>query len=857
MSKTHAKDYLIEYANSLDKDWLKCLIIETINTNGNISNEKLEEIYLNLSQNSPLTIPAITSKGVANTSIILHSLKHISGINALANDQTITFSPNITILHGMNGAGKSSYFRILNEIIGGNQVKTIIPNIYTETPAPIDVELKFKKNATASINTIIWDGTDRALPELSNCRVFDSSYLDGFLQPRSVDEALILPLGLKLFTYLATKIDEFKTKLNEDIQNIKIKKPVIDYTKFLQEKKNALLENNIPEKIRTEIETCYVFSTEDEKKLADILRKITELKQVNIADKIALLNKNKQAYTRYKEQIDSICREINKIIPEITSAIQVYQNKKQNSENAKAQFEIFKTIPDSDSKEWKQFIQAAHKYHPNGDDTICPYCRQSLQTEQSKSLLMAYFAFITDTTEEELKIAEQSINEKVKQIESINTNLTISEDIEKLIEGKNVGTQTLKQYFLHNISALNSVQTSLSQALFIKKLPELTTIFDFKEIITILDNECKKIDGEIELLNQSPETKAQTIKSLEHERSILEEKQEIARQRDKFENWFKLDDLEKKLLCLVSAISTSDITRLSNKANEELLTEKLKHNFIEELKELGKQELQVDLVKAGNFKGKQSTKLILRGNKRVTDILSEGEQKAIGLALFLAEIKSSETCNPIILDDPVNSLDHQIAGKFAERLLKLTNQIIIFNHILLFLDAFECSKGNHVCKSGKTACNKQLGKHIKIYLIQSEGQNQKGVVTDYKWNKANCHIEEAKKILKKTPFEDDLKLSALIRKCVECCIDEVIFRNQSPTRFSNKNSRINWDSLKLLVTDTNTIDKLRSIHDRVSGGDIHNGTETSDNPISKDEFNQFVADIENIIATHKISEASE
>ena len=54
------------------------------------------------------------------------------------------------------------------------------------------------------------------------------------------------------------------------------------------------------------------------------------------------------------------------------------------------------------------------------------------------------------------------INEKVKQIESINTNLTISEDIEKLIEGKNVGTQTLKQYFLHNISALNSVQTSLS-----------------------------------------------------------------------------------------------------------------------------------------------------------------------------------------------------------------------------------------------------------------------------------------------------------------------------------------------------------------------------------------------------------
>ncbi len=30
MSKTHAIDYLIEYANSLDMDWLKCFIIYII-----------------------------------------------------------------------------------------------------------------------------------------------------------------------------------------------------------------------------------------------------------------------------------------------------------------------------------------------------------------------------------------------------------------------------------------------------------------------------------------------------------------------------------------------------------------------------------------------------------------------------------------------------------------------------------------------------------------------------------------------------------------------------------------------------------------------------------------------------------
>ena len=117
MNKNHAKDYLIEYANSLtNKDWLKCLIIEAINTNGNISQEKLDEIYLNLTKNQEISVPTIDNRGTQTDSILLHSLKHISGINALANDQTITFSPDVTILHGMNGAGKSSYFRILNKV---------------------------------------------------------------------------------------------------------------------------------------------------------------------------------------------------------------------------------------------------------------------------------------------------------------------------------------------------------------------------------------------------------------------------------------------------------------------------------------------------------------------------------------------------------------------------------------------------------------------------------------------------------------------------------------------------------------------------------------------------------------------
>ena len=87
----------------------------------------------------------------------------------------------------------------------------------------------------------------------------------------------------------------------------------------------------------------------------------------------------------------------------------------------------------------------------------------------------------------------------------------------------------------------------------------------------------------------------------------------------------------------------------------------------------------------------------LIGNNSVIEILSEGEQKAVALAMFFAEIQDDNY--PIILDDPVTSLDHEIAGMLSKRLLVFSNQVIVFCHNRLFLDGFETSKNNHVCKN--------------------------------------------------------------------------------------------------------------------------------------------------------------
>ncbi|MFA0961662.1 hypothetical protein AB9P05_07635 [Roseivirga sp. BDSF3-8] len=53
--KSNAKEYLKEFATS-QHDWLKALIYDSIESNGNISNERKNEIFSHLTNGTNLNI---------------------------------------------------------------------------------------------------------------------------------------------------------------------------------------------------------------------------------------------------------------------------------------------------------------------------------------------------------------------------------------------------------------------------------------------------------------------------------------------------------------------------------------------------------------------------------------------------------------------------------------------------------------------------------------------------------------------------------------------------------------------------------------------------------------------------------
>lgn len=851
--KQNAKVYLKEFAYS-QENWLKALIYEAIETNGNITTDRKNDIFNSLKNETQLTInePNINNNN-SNVEICLISLKHINGVGALKQNQTVKFHKDITILYGLNGAGKSSYFKILNEIVGGNQKKEILSNIYLGTTQTINVDITFKEKNKQS-QTINWNGNSRSLDLLNQCKVFDSSYLNGFLETRKADSTLIQPLGLNLFQYLVNIIDEFKTSLNSEAAKKRSEKPTIELQYFSDKIKTCFEKHQIDYSAKNKIESLFVFSDENSNKLESTKKKLQDLKQINIQDKIKLKNSDKADIDRIKKYIEDTNQRLSDFYSNSQRQLELLAKNKEANELAKKQFEILSTIPNSDNPEWKEFIAAGEKYKSKVDDgdKVCIYCRQPLQDEKASKLIKAYGKFLKDESENKLNNSLEQIKNIVTEVEAFSTNLEIKNNIKNILEEHTL--EEIEKNLLEDIDTIIK-DFSSKKADILKKLKESDVdikvkLPDITSITKNLNTISESIQKEIDSLSVENSKKVTKIENLEKLLKQLQENESISKQKSKIKDWFKIHEDENKLRSKASEINTNKLTNLSKQAHNELLTESLKHNFTEELNFLGYVNLNVTIKNEKGQKGTSSTKLTLSKNNDIRAILSEGEQKAVALALFIAEVRIQKSKNPIILDDPVNSLDHKIAGKFAQRLLQLENQVILFNHNRLFLDAFETTKENHICKTIDT-CNKSKGKHIRVYQVNSEGQNLKGVLINYKSNKAINHINEAKKLLKKSPFEDTLKVATLLRKSVECVIDEVIFNNQLPTKYSNKNSRIAWAELKKLNNDYNVIDTLQTIHSRVSGGEMHNGTENEENPIEIDEFNTMISDIENILGNSK------
>ena len=144
-----------------------------------------------------------------------------------------------------------------------------------------------------------------------------------------------------------------------------------------------------------------------------------------------------------------------------------------------------------------------------------------------------------------------------------------------------------------------------------------------------------------------------------------------------------------KLAECLAATSTTAISRKSTELTNTMATEEVAAALSEELTALGVSGISV-AMQPSSTKAKTTFKLVLKSESGAVpqDILSEGEQRAIAIAAFLAEVRLSKGKGGIVFDDPVSSLDHARRERVARRIAAEAQerQVVVFTHDIFFLN---------------------------------------------------------------------------------------------------------------------------------------------------------------------------
>ena len=93
---------------------------------------------------NPLTKDNLPTSDSEAGQVNVQSISHHRGVNALAEDQTVTFGPGLTVLYGDNAAGKSGYTRIFKSTCRARGTEDILGNVVSgSTPPAMSVEIKY------------------------------------------------------------------------------------------------------------------------------------------------------------------------------------------------------------------------------------------------------------------------------------------------------------------------------------------------------------------------------------------------------------------------------------------------------------------------------------------------------------------------------------------------------------------------------------------------------------------------------------------------------------------------------------------------------------------------------------------
>jgi len=762
--------------------------------------------------------------------VCLKRLRELKNVNKIPRDQCLNFSEQgITVIYGGNGSGKSGYARVMKHACRARDRSEPVhpdagdPDTATAIPSAIfDIEVGGKTEE------ISWSCNSEPPDKLSTIAVFDSRCARSYLTTEQ--DVAYLPYGLDVVENLANVVlPELSRRLDEEIASIDVNTTPYEYlygkTLVGQQIEGLSVKSDI--KVITKLGSL---SDEEVRKLGELDKALSETDPVAKAKELQLSAK------RLKSYAGKLTKPLTWVCDEAVAKLKKLNQAKIDAEEAEAKAaEVLQAgevlLPGTGMQVWKTLFESARRYSAVAysenefpyvsDPAVCPLCQEELSDAAGRRLIR-FEQYVKDDVAKVANEERRKLKIAKKKIER--ADLKFDDDA---VLGE------LRQMN----EALSEIIESFEKSLEVRKkaMLDCLTTNDWNGMPNLSEDPRAKIRTLAAQQLRTARTLARTADK--------EKKQKLVEERDELTARLDLSKCLEAVLALLQRMNrkvglekcyeqlkTRPISNKSKQFVSQAVTAELKNALDQEFKALGVGHIQTTL-KEKNIRGRMYHQLLLDlpTARKTEEILSEGEQRAIALGAFLAELTLANHSCGIVFDDPVSSLDHWRRRDVARRLVAEAHirQVIIFTHDTSFLGQL-CDEIDDAGISSAMMFLEWRG--------NSPGYINEGLPWDHQGYKARINaLEQAQRRLAKTwptyPGEKDKNKMRHeyngLRASLERVIQDVVF-NGVIKRYRDW---IKVDSLKNVVgfeqSEYEEIDKLHkrccdvvSAHDPSSEKDV-------------------------------------
>lgn len=784
----------------------------------------------------PLHKGKVSGASISKTKVVLKAVKGLRSVNKIPDGSVLPVGhQGLTAIYGENGSGKSGYARVLKRACRARDTKErILPNVY-DTDSAMPAKATFKISVDGGTDQeVVWEDGTTSQEILTNITVFDSKCARVIVDEKN--EATYLPYGAHVFEELVDLLQWIRQQIEDE-------KPEVDSSQLPEitrdTKTGVFLAALTHETTEEEVRNAASWSDEDSQKLGALTKQLKELEANDPVKQAAKPRSFKERIANlrsYVEQRISILSDVR--LEELKEKIQALAEAEKAVVLASQDTVQNEPLPGAGESAWQMLYTAAKDYsmqdaYPNdefpvvGDDSRCVLCMQKLN-EDAKQRLLRFKTFMEQAAKKKQESAKKTLDAEVKVIQALKDSAAADQHTNTIdeIKQRNETTATATESYLASLNNRLEHFELIASGSEAGDFPLLPTS-PLNELTQIIDDLEKEAAGFQRAADPAEKEK------LESERAELQARKRFTENLPKIINYLTKLKTAHKCDRAIGSIDTTAITRKGKSIVSEALTPQLKDAIQSELDQLEANHLPLNLKPSGS-RGETLHQLELRGAKpgrkdRLTDVLSEGEQRVVALAGFFAEVSLGQHSCPIVLDDPVSSLDHRYRSKIAARLVEesRSRQVIIFTHDIAFLLNLQDKAGklDGVCFTPQTVLqhneaagvpNQRLPWHAmpvnkRLEHLQSDQENIEAF-----------YCSDQAEYDKKAAY-----LYALLRETWEAAIEEIVF-NGAVVRHGNevqtrrlRRVNLTTDKYKEIDENMSKCSTWMTGHDKSKRLDIH------------------------------------